>query len=233
MRIRLAKSVSALNFDFQALRPLSHGKASGILGFLLLVALVVRAAGADVQVLVKDQTGRPVEGAVVWAEGPQKRTLPAIQTEILQKNRQFIPPVTIVPVGSVVRFPNWDNVQHHVYSFSATKTFDIPLYIGQSPKAIEFERPGIVTLGCNIHDWMAAYVVVLDSGFFARTDEKGVGLLRDVPAGSFSILGWCPRLRGAPVQTNLEGSQGSAELTMRLRPAFQRTPPDERGGGYR
>ena len=114
-----------------------------------------------------------------------------------------------------------------------TKTFDIPLYIGESPKVIEFERPGIVTLGCNIHDWMAAYVVVLDSGFFARTDERGVGLLRGLPAGSFSILGWCPRLRGAPVQANLEGGQSSAELTMTLRPAFRRTPPDERGGAYR
>jgi plastocyanin len=203
-----------------------------MLPFLLLCALAVSGFGADVQVLVKDQTGRPVEGAVIWAEGPQKKTLPAIQTEIVQKNRQFIPPVTIVPVGSIVRFPNWDNVQHHVYSFSTAKTFDIPLYIGQSPKAIEFERPGIVTLGCNIHDWMAAYVVVLDSGFFARTDERGVGVLRDLPVGSFSILGWCPRLRGAPVQANLEG-QSSAELTMKLRPAFQRTPPDERGGAYR
>jgi len=232
MRTRLAKLASASSSDLRALRPLPLGKMSGISSLLLLVALAVRAVGADVQVLVKDQTGRPVEGAVVWAEGPQKRTLPAVQTEILQKNRQFIPPVTIVPVGSIVRFPNWDNVQHHVYSFSATKTFDIPLYIGQSPKAIEFERPGIVTLGCNIHDWMAAYIVVIDSGIFARTDERGVGLLRDLPAGS-SIVGWCPRLRGAPVQANLEGTQSSAELTMRLRPAFQRTPPDERGVGYR
>jgi plastocyanin len=230
MRIRLAKSVCALSSDVRELGPL-QGKL-GMLPFLHLCALAVRAFGADVQVLVKDQTGRPVEGAVIWAEGPQKKTLPAIQTEIVQKNRQFIPPVTIVPVGSIVRFPNWDNVQHHVYSFSTAKTFDIPLYIGQSPKAIEFERPGIVTLGCNIHDWMAAYVVVLDSGFFARTDERGVGVLRDLPVGSFSILGWCPRLRGAPVQANLEG-QSSAELTMKLRPAFQRTPPDERGGAYR
>ncbi|HEY5741759.1 MAG TPA: methylamine utilization protein [Terrimicrobiaceae bacterium] len=232
MRIRLAKSVCALSSEVRDLGPL-QGKPLGMLPFLLLCALVVRAVGADVQVLVKDQTGRPVEGAVIWAEGPRKKILPAIQTEIVQKNRQFIPPVTIVPVGSIVRFPNWDNVQHHVYSFSATKTFDIPLYIGQSPKTIEFERPGIVTLGCNIHDWMAAYVVVLDSGFFARTDESGVGVLRDLPPGSFSILGWCPRLRGAPVQANLEGSQSSAELTMKLRPAFQRTPPDERGGAYR
>ena len=232
MRIRLAKSVCALSSNVRGLG-LLPGKPLGILPFLLWCSLAVRAVGADLQVLVKDQTGRPVEGAVVWAEGSQEKALPAIETEIVQKNRQFIPPVTIVPVGSVVRFPNWDNVQHHVYSFSAAKTFDIPLYIGQSPKAIEFERPGIVTLGCNIHDWMAAYVVVLDSGFFARTDERGVGLIRNLPAGPVSIVGWCPRLRGAPVQANLEGSQSSAELTMKLRPAFQRTPPDERGGAYR
>src|SRR4029434_4728661 len=154
MIIRLAKSVCGSNFSVRGLRPL-RGKSAGMFPLVVLYALVVSAVGADVQVLVKDQTGRPVEGAVIWAEGPQKKTLPAIQTEIVQKNRQFIPPVTIVPVGSIVRFPNWDNVQHHVYSFSAAKTFDIPLYIGQSPKAIEFERPGIVTLGCNIHDWMA------------------------------------------------------------------------------
>ena len=232
MRIRLAKSISASRSKVPGLG-LLHGKPFAIFGLVLLSALAARVFGVDVQVLVKDQTGRPIEGAVVWAEGPQKKTLPAIQTEIVQKNRQFIPPVTIVPVGSIVRFPNWDNVQHHVYSFSAAKTFDIPLYIGQSPRAIEFERPGIVTLGCNIHDWMAAYIVVLDSGFFAKTDERGVGLLRDLPAGSFSILGWSPRLRGAPVQANLEGSQSSAELTMKLRPAFQRTPPDGRGGAYR
>jgi plastocyanin len=209
-----------------------HSRVS-MFGILVFLALGVRGLCADIQILVKDQTGRPIEGAIVWAEISREKVPSPVHAEIVQRNRQFIPPVTVIPVGSVVRFPNWDNVQHHVYSFSATKTFDIPLYIGESPQVIEFERPGIVTLGCNIHDWMAAYIVVLDTAVFAKTDASGSVLLRNLPAGPVSIFGWSPRLRGAPVKVDLPAGQSSAALTMKLRPAFQRTPPDDRGGGYR
>jgi plastocyanin len=205
----------------------------GIFCLMVFCAFAARALCADIHILAKDQTGRPIEGAIVWAEVPRAKMPSPVQAEIVQKNRQFIPPVTVIPVGSVVRFPNWDNVQHHVYSFSPTKTFDIPLYIGESPQVIEFERPGIVTLGCNIHDWMAAYIVVLDTAVFAKTDANGGVLLRDLPAGPVSIFGWSPRLRGAPVKVDLPAGQSSAALAMKLRPAFQRTPPDDRGGGYR
>jgi len=201
---------------------------------LCLCVLVYPAIGADVRILVKDQTGRPVEGAIVWAELSREKKPPsAVQAEIVQKNRQFLPAVTVIPVGSVVRFPNWDNVQHHVYSFSAAKTFDIPLYIGESPRAIEFPRPGIVTLGCNIHDWMAGYILVLDTAVYARTDAEGIALLRNLPAESATVYGWCPRLRGEPVKFDVQPGQNVAELAMRLRPDFRRTPPDDRGGGYR
>lgn len=234
MRTTLPRSVYASNSEAgPAFAPWHCGSRFGVLGLLVFLTLSARAFGSDVRVVVKDQTGRPIEGAIVWAEVSRERMPPPVQAEIVQKNRQFIPPVTVIPVGSVVRFPNWDNVQHHVYSFSAAKTFDIPLYIGESPQAIEFERPGIVTLGCNIHDWMAAYIVVLDTAVFAKTDASGVVLLRNLPAGPVSIFGWCPRLRGAPVKADLLAGQSSAELTMKLRPAFQRTPPDDRGGGYR
>jgi plastocyanin len=196
--------------------------------------LVDPASGTDVRILVKDQTGRPIEGAIVWAELSRgKNPPPAVQTEIVQKNRQFLPLVTVIPVGSVVRFPNWDNVQHQVYSFSAAKTFDIPLYIGESPRAIEFERPGVVTLGCNIHDWMTGYILVLDTAMYAKTDSQGIALLRNVPAEPATIYGWCPRLRGEPVKFDVQPGQNSAELAMRLGPDFRRTPPDDRGGGYR
>jgi plastocyanin len=205
----------------------------GIPGILVFCALSVRALASDVQVLVKDQTGRPIEGAVVWVKGSRENTPPPVQTEIVLKNRQFNPLVTVIPVGSVVRFPNRDNVKHHVYSFSAAKTFDIPLFIGESPQVIKFERPGIVTLGCNIHDWMAAYIVVLDTALFAKTDASGNVLLRNLPAGPLSILGWYPRLRGPPVKADVQASQSSAGLTMKLRAALRRTPPDARRGGYR
>ncbi|HEY5768942.1 MAG TPA: methylamine utilization protein [Terrimicrobium sp.] len=188
------------------------------------------AAGSELQVLVKDQSGRPVESAIVWAQTGGKTSLPPLQTQIIQKNRQFLPAVTVVPVGSAVRFPNQDNVQHHVYSFSFAKTFDIPLYIGESPQTIQFDRPGIVTLGCNIHDWMAAYVVVLDTGVFAQTDAKGIASLRNLPGGPVIVCAWYPRLRGEPVKSQIEPGQSFAELTLTLRPAFRRTPPDDRGG---
>ncbi|MGB9276246.1 MAG: hypothetical protein WCC08_13500, partial [Terrimicrobiaceae bacterium] len=117
---------------------------------------------------------------------------------------------------------------HHVYSFSQAKKFDIPLYIGESPP-IQFDRPGIVTLGCNIHDWMAAYIVVIDTRAYAQTDAKGVALLENL-AEPATIHAWSPRLRGDPVVYNAPPGQNSAELTLKLRPAFSRTPPDDRGG---
>jgi plastocyanin len=204
--------------------------------FALLMAFLLtshQAVAADIRVSVKDQAGRPVEGAIVWVQQSGEKNPPApVQLEIIQKNRQFLPPLTVVPVGSAVRFPNQDNVQHHVYSFSLPKTFDIPLYIGQSPP-IQFDRPGIVALGCNIHDWMAAYIVVLDTRLYAQTDASGLAVLTNVPADPVTIHAWCPRLRGDPLTYRTPSGQSSAELTMKLRPAFTRTPPDDRGGGYR
>lgn len=204
-----------------------------MLAMTCLVAAGSPALGYDIQVLVKDQTERPVEAAIVWAEEPRDKNPPApVQAEILQKNLQFIPAVTVIPVGSAVRFPNRDTVQHHVYSFSSAKTFDIPLYIGDSPRTIQFDRPGIVTLGCNIHDWMAAYIVVLDTEIFAQTDSRGIARLRDLPAEA-TIYAWYPRLRGDPVATKTRSGQSFVEVAMKLRPAFLRTPPDNMGGGYR
>jgi plastocyanin len=222
MRTTLPRLVCGSNSDARlSIGPQPLGRRFGMPSLLVFCALIVRATGSEVQVLVKDHAGRPIEGAIVWAEVSREKTPPPVQTEIVQKDRQFLPPVTVVPVGSVVRFPNRDNVQHHVYSFSAAKTFDIPLYIGESPQVIEFERPGIVTLGCNIHDWMAAYIVVLDTAVFAKTDARGIVFLRNLPAGPVSVYG------------DVQAGQTSVELTMKLRPAFQRTPRDDRGGGYR
>jgi plastocyanin len=191
------------------------------------------AGAVDIRVMVKDQNGRPVEGAIVWVEQPGGKAPPApIQGEIIQKNRQFLPALTVLPVGSAIRFPNQDNVQHHVYSFSLTKTFDIPLYIGQSPP-IQFDRPGIVTLGCNIHDWMSAYILVLDTRVYAQTDATGAATLSNLPSEPITIHAWCPRLRGDPLTYKTPQGQSFVELTMKLRPAFTRTPPEDRGGGYR
>jgi plastocyanin len=234
MPTTLQKSVCAPNFSFCEKARFSRRQLRSALALLLILLLArFQAAAVDVRVSVKDQAGRPVENAIVWVQQAGEKNPPApIQGEVIQKNRQFLPPLSVVPVGSAIRFPNQDNVQHHVYSFSLPKTFDIPLYIGQSPP-IQFDRPGIVTLGCNIHDWMAAYIVVLDTRLYALTDARGVAVLSNVPTDPVTIRAWCPRLRGDPLTYRTPPGQSSAELTMKLRPAFSRTPPDDRGGGYR
>ncbi|HEY5893646.1 MAG TPA: methylamine utilization protein [Chthoniobacterales bacterium] len=191
------------------------------------------AFAMDLRVAVKDQNGQPVENAVVWV-APSARHSNPVGREIVQKNRQFIPEVTIVPVNSTVTFPNRDTVQHHVYSFSPAKTFDFPLYIGESPGTVKLDKPGVVTLGCNIHDWMAAYIVVLDTDFYARTDAMGVATIAGLPSGAANVQVWHPRLRGSPVRVfvNIDSATTATEVGLRLRPAFRRTPPDTEGGIY-
>lgn len=105
----------------------------------------------------------------------------------------------IVTTGTAVTFPNRDMVRHHVYSFSPTKKFELKLFAGTPANPVVFDKSGIAVLGCNIHDNMAAWVVVVDTPFYARTDSLGLAGLADVPAGSYRLRVWHSRLPvGAP-----------------------------------
>jgi hypothetical protein len=122
-----------------------------------------------------------------------------VQSEMFQKDRMFHPHVLILPTGSSVDFPNQDNTQHHVYSFSPAKTFNLELYADKPEAPVVFDQPGIVELGCNIHDHMQAFIVVADSRAIGQTNEQGeVTIALDfddtlVP-GSLSLNIWHPRL---------------------------------------
>src|SRR6185295_14368735 len=129
---------------------------------------------ADVSLVVLKKDGRPLAGAVITAE-PESGKLPPPSPQkavVDQVELAFVPDVTVIPVGSAVSFPNSDQVSHQVYSFSPAHRFQLPLYRGQAHAPIVFDQPGIVTLGCNIHDNMAAFIVVTAAPFFGRTDDK-------------------------------------------------------------
>jgi len=100
-----------------------------------------------------------------------------------------------------VDFPNHDSIRHHVYSFSPAKRFELPLYIGQPAAPVQFDTPGVVVLGCNIHDWMIAYVYVADSPYYTRSGEDGMASLGPLPAGRYQVRVWHPRLAGAEADT--------------------------------
>ncbi len=167
-----------------------------------ILALGVQAACAgNVQVLVHNSAGKPLSDAVVFLESREARQAarPVPGTEMAQVNKQFDPRVLVVTVGTSVSFPNRDTVRHHVYSFSPTKTFELKLYTGTAASPVVFDKTGIAVLGCNIHDNMAAWVVVVDTPHYGRSAQNGVVAMGNVPAGSYRLRVWHPGLAvGAP-----------------------------------
>jgi plastocyanin len=167
------------------------------LAFPSLVLLLFAATGQAEEHtfrVIDQNTGQAVSNAVLAVESPAAEPL---ETEIVQKNRAFHPHILVIPTGSMVHFPNRDNTQHHVYSFSAAKTFDIELYAGQPEAPITFDKAGIVELGCNIHDHMQGFIVVTGNGIHGRTDDNGRVSLA-LPAAPrnepISVSAWHPRL---------------------------------------
>lgn len=117
---------------------------------------------------------------------------------IEQADREFVPYVSVIQVGTAVTFPNRDPILHHVYSFSPAKPFEIKLYGGKSPTEVVFDRAGVVALGCNIHDWMIGYILVVPTAYFAKSEASGIARLRDLPPGTYEIRAWHPQQKSAP-----------------------------------
>lgn len=208
-------------------------------GLLVVLSMAHHVSAGSLNVTVKDGHGAPVSDAVVYAErsgapsGPTRK-----QTVIDQRDRQFIPYVTALQVGTSVLFPNQDNIRHHVYSFSPAKKFELPLYAGVPAEPVVFDKPGFVTLGCNIHDWMVAYVAVLTTPYFQVTGTEGRAVLKDLPAGHYRVEAWQPLLKGAPDKlaqdVDVSGSGQDLTFTLDLKPDFRaRRAPGISTGGYR
>jgi plastocyanin len=209
------------------------------LALSLLALAAPWARAGSVIVVAKDAAGAPVADAVAYVlalDSPVAVAPPAAPVAIIQKDQEFIPYVTPVVVGTRVVFPNRDNVQHHVYSVSPAKKFEIPLYIGESTETILFDRPGQVTLGCNIHDWMVAYILVLETPYFAKTGKDGTAEMPGLPAGHYQLELWHPRLSGKVERTLVIAGAADSEqvVSVTLRPDRRiRRAPDSGGAAYR
>ncbi len=169
--------------------PLRRAALSVTAAWLALAGTPLLAAPLTVQ--VRNSQGQPLADAVVAVEVRGARRTAAASTiaQMSQKDREFQPMLLVIQTGSAVNFPNFDTVRHHVYSFSTIKTFEIKLYAGTPTAPVVFDKPGVAALGCNIHDRMSAFIVVVDTPLFGRSDAKGQVQL-DVPAGEHQLKAW-------------------------------------------
>lgn len=179
---------------------------------------MVQAAALNVN--VSDADGKPLLDAVALLEpAAGKATVkPMADVEISQAKRQFAPRVTLITVGTKVTFPNFDTVRHHVYSFSPIKTFEIKLYAGVPNAPLTFDKPGVAVLGCNIHDSMAAWVVVAETPWFARSAANGRARIEGLPAGNYRLRLWHAALGPGvePAAVAITVGAGDAEHSAKL-----------------
>jgi plastocyanin len=164
--------------------------------FPLGFALLALSNGVNAARLVlQDSAGNPIRHGVVaipsetteWVSPPEN-IAPAVMDQI---DKQFVPEILRIQRGQEVSFPNSDDIHHHVYSFSSPKTFEIKLYSGSEASPVLFDKPGIVVLGCNIHDQMVGYLYIQGQEQTWESDENGV---IDMPAYTGEVLIWHPSL---------------------------------------
>jgi plastocyanin len=178
-------------------------------GAVLIASLAwcVQAAAGTVEARVENPAGQPVADAAVVLEplAPARAHPRALaHATIEQRGTEFIPWVTVVQTGTAIDFPNNDTTRHHVYSFSAPKRFEIKLYVGKPSQPVLFDQAGEVVIGCNIHDWMEAHVLVVDSPWFARTAPDGRAAIANVPPGRYRLRLWHPLQKTAPAPQEIE-----------------------------
>jgi plastocyanin len=183
----------------------------------LLLAVAGQAGAATVEARLLGPRGQAVADAAVVLEPlvPTHAKTHATAT-IEQRGKEFLPYVTVVQAGTAVEFPNNDTTRHHVYSFSPPKKFEIKLYAGKPGQPVTFDKPGEVAIGCNIHDWMEAYVLVVDSPYFAKTSADGRAVIANVPAGRYRLQLWHPLQKAPQAPREIEVGASAAALKLVL-----------------
>lgn len=195
----------------------------------LLLAAAGPASAATLEVAAYQADGRPVADAVVTLRGLADAPQGVLKADMDQRGQRFAPHVLAVHTGTQVRFPNSDNIRHQVYSFSAAKRFELRLYEGTPTDPLLFDKPGVVVLGCNIHDWMLGYIYVTDDPRFGVSNAQGRVHLEQLPAGDYHLTLWHPQLAGMqPLDggtLHIPAAGLSHRVVLSLEPAPADLPP--------
>ena len=179
----------------------------------------INVAAAQFTATLVDADGAPLADGVIALIPAQQPDYTDVPTALMdQRQNMFVPKVLAIRTNTQVRFPNSDDVRHHVYSFSPAKKFELRLYHGMTAEPVVFDKSGTVVLGCNIHDSMVAYIYVVDTPYFAKSDASGQ-LHITAPAGDYKLQVYHPRLSGDYPESSLQLSDATpSQQTITLQP---------------
>lgn len=151
---------------------------------------------------------------VVWLEGPPASLAQGKRAEMLQEGLEFRPKVLVVQAGTTVKFPNGDDVQHNVFSYSKPKRFDLGRYGKGESKDVVFDEKGLVEVGCEVHEHMRGYVLVVEHPWFTIAQADGSYVLPKVPAGKHVLVAWKEGFE--PVRKEIEAGGAGSSLDLRI-----------------
>jgi plastocyanin len=174
-------------------RAVWHGEEEQVMSTFLLAFILALDTTKSGTVAISGQVelaGRgPVRDAVIYFSGEQKAE-PLKKAVIDQRDKTFIPHVSVVTTGTKVDFPNNDRIFHNVFAAYDAKQFDLGMYARGKTLHQTFNKPGLVALLCNVHTEMSAYIMVVDTPYYAVTDKQGRFHINDIPVGTYTVHGW-------------------------------------------
>ena len=180
--------------------------------------------------------GRPASGAfgLITLEPADGRWKPRTPKHVVleQRNREFLPHVMAISVGSTVAFPNFDPVFHNVFSTSPAAPFDLGLYRSNEAREFTFPREGIVRLGCNLHANMSAFIAVVAAPAYVVTDGEGRFAFKRLPPGRYRLKAWSER-SAAPITQDVAVKPGKNTVSVGVTGDAPRGPQPDKFGGKR
>ncbi|HLJ55997.1 MAG TPA: carboxypeptidase regulatory-like domain-containing protein, partial [Chthonomonadaceae bacterium] len=181
---------------------------------LALLAVSGAAGAAGVTGTVSMAGHGAARDAVVTIEGG-KTAAPLTKAVMDQRQKTFLPHVLVVTKGTKVDFPNNDTVFHNVFAYFKASKFDLGMYPSGASKSITFDKVGVVQLLCNVHSDMSAYIIVVDTPYFAKTDKSGHFQIAGVPPGSYTVRVW--HESGAAVTQPLTVEAAGATVSLAIK----------------
>lgn len=179
--------------------------------------LAASTKGTSLSASIVDKSGQPLEHAVVSLHPLQPMQADPSSVVVMdQRAKQFAPTVVALQTGTKVSFPNQDDVRHHVYSFSHPNAFELKLYHGEEELYHRFEHPGVVVLGCNIHDGMVGYLRIVDTPYFNTSNPDGVLTIDNAPPGKYTLKVWHPDIGMKLIEKKITLKTGRFGVTLKL-----------------